>query len=59
MKSTDIVLESTAKLFEFEKISRELDGIDDVEVLRELVKCYSKMYMKQQEVVAKIGMYPK
>lgn len=59
MKSTDIVLESTAKLFEFEKISRELDSIDDVEVLRELVKCYSKMYMKQQEVVAKIGMQPK
>jgi len=56
MKSTDIVLESTTKLFEFEKISRELDGIDDVEVLRELVKCYSKLYMKQQEVVAKIGM---
>jgi hypothetical protein len=56
MKSSDIVLESTAKLFEFEKISREIDSIDDVEVLRELVKCYSKMYMRQQEVVAKIGM---
>ena len=56
MKSTDIILESTSKLFEFEKISRELNDIDDVEVLRELVKCYSKLYMKQQEVVAKIGM---
>jgi len=54
MKSTDIILESTSKLFEFEKISRELNNIDDADILRELVKCYSKMYLKQQEVIAKL-----
>jgi hypothetical protein len=40
------------KLFEYEKLSRDIDSIDDIETLRNLAKSYIKLYLKQQEVVA-------
>ena len=56
MKSSDIQLETPSKMFEFEKISRELDNTDDIDLLREIAKCNLKLYMKQQEVIAKLGL---
>lgn len=54
MKPDDINLETTSRLFSYEKISREIDTIDNLDVLRDLAKSYAKLYMKQQEVVGKI-----
>jgi len=49
-----IELETLGKLFEFEKLSRDIDSIDDVKILRNLVKSYVKLYYKQQEVIAQL-----
>lgn len=51
MKPSDIELTSVSKNFEFEKLSREIDEVSDVKVLREMLKCYLKLYFKQQETV--------
>ena len=56
MKSSDIKLETPSKMFEYEKISRELDETIDVELLREIAKCQLKLHMKQQETIAKLGL---
>ena len=44
-----ITLDSLAKTFEYEKISRELDGCDDPDELRDAAKCFLKLYMKTTE----------
>ena len=51
MRPSDIELTSVSKNFEFEKLSREIDEVSDVKVLREMLKCYLKLYFKQQETV--------
>ena len=52
MKPDDLELETISKLFEYEKISRELDTCTNIDLMRNLCKCYVKLYMKQQEVVS-------
>lgn len=49
MNPADIKLESTSKLFEYEKISREIDGMEDLDSLKNMLRCYVKLHMKQQE----------
>ena len=44
-----VVLTELTKQFEYERIAREIDECDDVELLRNLGKCFLKLYMKQQE----------
>ena len=51
MDPNDIKLEDMNKLFEYEKLSREVDLCSDVSQLQNLAKSYIKLYMKQQEVV--------
>ena len=54
MNNTDpsqITLESTAKLFEYERISREIEECSDIDTIKYMLRCYVKLYMKQQEVV--------
>jgi len=51
MDHDDMKLESVSKQFEFEKISRELDTCSNVDLLRNLCKCYVKLYMRQQETI--------
>lgn len=51
MKPSDIELESTSKLFEYERLSREIDECNDIEVLKNMLKYHIKLYMKQQEVI--------
>lgn len=48
---TEIELKTTSRLFQFERLSRDLDKCDDPEVLRNLLKMYIKLYLKQQETV--------
>jgi hypothetical protein len=51
MNPSEISLSDINKLFEYEKISREIDECEDIEKLRDLTKSYIKLYMKQQEVL--------
>lgn len=52
MDPNKINLSNMNKLFEYEKISRDIDSIDDVNELRSIAKSYIKLYLKQQEVIA-------
>ena len=54
MNPNSITLESIMKLFEYEKISRDIDSIDDIEIIKNFAKLYAKLYLKQQEVVSKL-----
>lgn len=51
MDSDQLKLESISKLFEYEKICRELDGCNDIEKMRSLCKCYVKLYFALEEMV--------
>ena len=53
MDPTSIELESINKLFEYEKIARDIDSIDDIEIVKNFAKAYVRLYLKQQEVIAK------
>jgi hypothetical protein len=50
----EIELENINKLFEYEKISRDIDSIDDIEIVKNFAKAYARLYLKQQEVVSKL-----
>ena len=54
MDPNQISLDSITKMFEYEKLSRDIDSIDDIEILRSLAKSHIKLYLKQQEVVSKL-----
>lgn len=54
MQTDDITLENVSKLFEYEKLSRDIDNINDIETLKNISKCYIKLYLKQQEVLSNI-----
>jgi hypothetical protein len=54
MNPDKIILEDFNKMFEYEKISRDIDSIDDPEIIRNLAKSYAKLYLKQQEVISKL-----
>lgn len=53
MDPNSIQLEDVNKMFEYEKLSRDIDSVDDIEVLKNYAKSYIKLYLKQQEVVSK------
>jgi len=52
----EIVLQSTAKMFEYEKLSRQIEECDDIDMLRDMARCWIKLYMKQQETMRTIGL---
>jgi len=54
MDPEDLKLENVSKLFEYEKISRELDSCTNIDLIRNLCKCYVKLYMKQEEVISNL-----
>ena len=51
----EIYLDPMAKMFEFEKQARQIDECNDIEQLREMLKSSLKLFLKQQEVVSKLG----
>jgi hypothetical protein len=55
MDPDKIVLENISKLFEYEKLSRDIDSIDDLDTLRNFAKSYIKLYLSQQEVISNLG----
>jgi len=54
MNPEQIQLEDVNKLFEYEKLSRDIDSIGEIEVIKNYAKSYIKLYLKQQEVVSKL-----
>jgi hypothetical protein len=54
MDPSNIILENMNKMFEYEKIARDIDSIDDIETVKNFAKSYAKLYLKFQEVVSKI-----
>jgi len=54
----NITLNKTSKLFEFEKQSRAIDEMDDIKMIKDLLKCYIKLYLKQQETLSSLGTPP-
>ena len=54
MDPSDITLESTSKMFEYEKLSREIETCNDVETLKQMARSFVKLYLKHQEVAAQI-----
>jgi hypothetical protein len=52
MNPNKITLDNIDKMFEYEKISREIDSISDIEQIKDIAKSYVKLYFKQQEVIA-------
>lgn len=49
MDHDGIKLESVSKLFEFEKISRELDTCTNIDLMKNICKCYVKLYLALEE----------
>jgi len=52
----EISLESMNKLFEYEKQSRMVDDCNDINELKAMLKVSLKLFIKQQEVVSKLGL---
>lgn len=52
MKNFDpsqITLTSPSKSFVYEQLSRDIEKCEDIVVVKEALRCYIKMYLKQQE----------
>ena len=56
MNPDDIQLTNIAKSFEYEKLAREVDTIDDIKVVKDMLKSYIKLYLKQKETFTSIAM---
>lgn len=54
MNPDKIELENLSKSFEYFKVASEIDGISDIDDAKNIAKCYFKLYLKQQEVVAQL-----
>jgi len=54
MNPDEISLENINKLFEYEKLSRDIDNINDLNLLRNFAKSYLKLYLSQQEVISNL-----
>jgi hypothetical protein len=55
MDPSSITLESVTKLFEYEKISREIDSCEDLNLLKNIAKSYVKLHLAQQEMILTLG----
>ena len=50
----DIILTNPSKMFEYEKLARNIENCENVEELQLSLKGMLKLYMKQQEVTAEV-----
>lgn len=57
MNPDNIELENLSKSFEYFKASAEIDNMTDLDSLKNVAKCYFKLYLKQQEVVSSLISY--
>ena len=55
MNPDEINLSNLSKSFEYTKLAREIDTCNDKEELKNIAKCYVKLYLRIQETVASMG----
>ena len=58
MKDLDpssVEINTPSKLFAYEQMSRDIEKCTDVKVLQDALRCYVKLYFKQQETISLIG----
>ena len=55
MDPNSITLDNLSKSFEYTKLATEIDSCNDKNQLREIAKCFCKLYYKQQETMSVIG----
>jgi hypothetical protein len=58
MNPDTITLSTPSKSFAYEKVSRDIDTIDDISIVKDMLRCYVKLYFKQQETLSSIGIPP-
>jgi hypothetical protein len=51
MNPDEIKLDNLNKSFEYARFCNELESVENIETLKNIAKCYFKLYLKQQEVV--------
>jgi len=56
MDPNNINLDNLSKSFEYVKLASEIDSCDDREELRNIAKCFAKLYYKQQETMQVMGL---
>ena len=54
MDPSDIVLDTTFRMFQYEKLSREIESCNDIDELKNMCRCYIKLHLKHQEVAAQM-----
>jgi hypothetical protein len=54
MDPDSIQLDNLSKSFEYFKVVSEIDKLSDIEDVKNVAKCYYKLYLKQQEVVTQL-----
>jgi len=57
MDPDKIELENLSKSFEYFKVASEIDSVSDLDEIKNIAKCYFKLYLKQQEVVVQLISY--
>lgn len=55
MDPDKVKLANLNKLFEYEKLARDIDSIDDIETLKNITKSYIKLYFSQQETISNLN----
>ena len=55
MDPDTIELKNLSKSFAYQKLASEIDNCDDRDELRNIAKSFIKLYYKQQETIAVIG----
>lgn len=56
MDPNEIELKNLTKSFEYTKIASEIDVCNDIAVIKNIAKSFCKLYYKQQETMALIGL---
>ena len=55
MDPNNINLDNLSKSFEYTKLASEIDSCRDIEQIKNIAKCFCKLYYKQQETLQMIG----
>jgi hypothetical protein len=55
MDPNEIELTNLSKQFAYQKIATDIDNCNDSDVLKTIAKSFAKLYYKQQETIAVIG----
>ena len=56
MDPNDIELKNLSKSFAYQQIATDIDNCDDRDELKNIAKSFAKLYYKQQETMAVIGL---